>query len=71
MTACNITSYLVLEHPMHSNSPAVAHAQCTTHQWSFGTAPVHVDGVCPLGRIEKATEEALEKIGLAALAAAL
>lgn len=45
-------------------SPGTARAvfHCTTHQWSFDTPSVSEETLCPLGRIEKATNEAIAKI---------
>ena len=37
--------------------------RCETHNWDMQHMPVTFEGMlCPIGRIEKATEEALAKI---------
>lgn len=43
-----------------------AQHQCNTHQWTFplGAAPPD-HGMCPLGRIEEATDMAIDKINSA------
>ena len=59
---CQIMSYMVPEGPLYyANAATVAVSRCETHNWDFGRAPV-TNGLCPLGRIEEATEEAIAKI---------
>lgn len=59
---CQIVHLLAPEDWRVANSPTVAVSQCQTHDWAFGRAPVHESGLCPLGRIEQATEDAIARI---------
>jgi len=44
-------------------SGSVAQVRCTTHHWEFPTGmTLAADALCPMGRIEQATDEALAKI---------
>lgn len=63
---CDITCYAVPVNN-YANSPSVAQALCTTHQWMFPQGvPVHDGLQCPIGRIEEATDKALADIESAA-----
>ena len=39
--------------------------RCATHDWDAPGGGITVDSLCPIGRIEEATEVALAKIGVA------
>ena len=48
-------------------SESVAIAVCETHNWQFSDGqPVRAGDLCPIGKIEAATEAALERINQAA-----
>jgi hypothetical protein len=60
---CDIISFAVPNGPPNANGNYAARGitQCRTHHWQIdGTA--FVGGLCPIGRIEHATEQALERI---------
>jgi hypothetical protein len=59
---CKVISYVVPEGPpYYANGPFKTISKCETHIW-LADPVAFIDGLCPLGRIEKATEEALAKI---------
>lgn len=65
MTECRIIAYCVPEGPpYYASGAAVAVSRCETHNWDFGRGPTQA--LCPIGRIEKATEEAIARIKEAA-----
>lgn len=51
-------------HPERAGGFAVVMVRCEEHGWHFAGDGAPFDGtaLCPIGRIEKATEEALERI---------
>ena len=51
-------------HPGGGGGFAVVMVRCEEHGWHFAGDGAPFDGtaLCPIGRIEKATEEALERI---------
>jgi hypothetical protein len=60
MSECCLVSFMVPEGPpYYANGSEKAVTQCTTHNWTF-------DGVatamCPIGRIEQATYQAIARI---------
>lgn len=59
---CEIVSWTQPEDVRSVFSRAVSMSQCRTHQWPLGQLPVGPATLCPLGRIEQATEEGLAKI---------
>ena len=60
---CKLISYVVPENPFMATSRAVGTSRCETHNWDFGFGyPVGEGTLCPLGRIEQAIEEGLEKL---------
>lgn len=68
---CEIISYAV---PMtdangrqYAGGPATSQTMCKTHNWYWqrGAAVTAINEMCPLGRIEAATEDALAKIAAA------
>ncbi len=64
---CEIERYVV---PLTDNITGRHHyghttsqTRCTTHQWYWAPGThTELDGLCPLGRIEEATDLALAKI---------
>jgi hypothetical protein len=59
---CKVISYAVPDGPpYYAFGPVKAISKCETHSWMADPA-AFVEGLCPLGRIEKATEDALSKI---------
>jgi len=60
--ACKTVSYVVPEGPpYYANGPVKAVCKCETHSW-MADPTAFIDGMCPIGRIEDATEKALAKI---------
>ena len=62
MTACKIETFAVsMDH--NGNYAGTTQSQCMTHGWTFqrGVGVVSSD-MCPIGRIEHATDVAIEKI---------
>jgi hypothetical protein len=59
---CKVISYSVPDGPSYyAFGPMKAISKCETHHWV--AEPISfIEGLCPLGRIEKATDEALAKI---------
>ncbi|MBP6228525.1 MAG: hypothetical protein KA472_11385 [Pseudomonadales bacterium] len=62
---CEIIAYMVPA-DYAAGTPRAA-TMCKTHDWYFGTTPSSIYVVaspteCPMGRIERATDEAIEKI---------
>jgi hypothetical protein len=57
---CQMNSYAVPEGPPYfANGGVKSITKCETHNWmTEGPA----SGLCPIGRIEQATEDALERI---------
>jgi hypothetical protein len=57
---CKIVSWLMPEGPpYYANGPVRTISRCETHEWSFeGPA----QEICPLGRIDEATDRAIERI---------
>ena len=70
---CEIERYLVPQTDPSGkwalSGLATSQVRCTTHSWYWerGAALTDVAGLCPVGRIEDATEAALEKINHAYL----
>ena len=67
MSRCEIVWHLVPNGPpYHASGPYRAMAQCMTHQWPDvpGATQNMPEGqaLCPIGRIEAATEAALAQI---------
>lgn len=61
MPRCNIQSHVVPSSRSPFEPGAAVH-QCTTHQWVLSDHTLTTTTMCPIGRIEKATEEALAAI---------
>lgn len=65
---CDIESYAVrvtdASGQMYANGPSTTQTVCKTHQWYWapGSMMTTADEMCPLGRIEHATQVALAKI---------
>lgn len=60
---CKLISFVVPESPMAAMSRGIVSTKCMTHNWDFPLgAPIAQGDLCPLGRIEQATEDALAKI---------
>ena len=60
---CRIISYMVPEGPpYYANGQVRAVSKCETHGWTFDGPCTEM---CPLGRIDDATEKAIERIKLA------
>ena len=64
MTACKIESRVVnMDHNGNFNQQATTQSQCMTHRWLFQHGmPLGVSCMCPIGRIEYATDFAIERI---------
>lgn len=63
---CRIECFVVPFDHRYPNSQSVGQCQCATHRWPFPTgAPIGSDDLCPIGRIEDATEKALAAIAAA------
>ena len=61
---CHTTSYSHLPNSYGAETNVVT--VCETHKWTFPEGqPTGAGDFCPIGRIEQATEEALEKIAAA------
>lgn len=58
---CELVSNYVVEHG-YSRGAAYVLTHCRTHNWDFGSSVVAIDALCPLGRIEQATDAALAAI---------
>jgi hypothetical protein len=56
---CKIISYMVPEGPPNAGTKAVC--KCASHEWIF-EGPFSPEMMCPIGRIEDATEKAIERI---------
>lgn len=60
MTKCKLLNFMVPEGPPYYASGASrAVTRCETHNWTFEGPPTEL---CPIGRIEQATEQAIERI---------
>lgn len=67
---CDIVAYFItprVNGVMQVNTPSVAQSMCRTHNWFFEPGSQFVDALCPIGRIEQATDIALAKIEAAKL----
>lgn len=63
ITAHAETAYQRGHVPLNHSEEAYAVALCETHHWRFPDGElVGTDTLCPIGRIEQATEAALAKI---------
>lgn len=60
---CTMVAYVLSTRPFEAGTAA---CRCVTHNWDMGNIPAVSGLLCPLGRIEQATEEALAKIAEAA-----
>jgi hypothetical protein len=59
MTPCKLRVYMASGPSYFVNGTAHAITRCETHDWTFeGPA----SELCPIGRIEQATEQAIAKI---------
>ena len=56
---CELESYMICSEPF---GEAKTQTMCRTHNWPLDSLPVSTNTLCPIGRIEQATEEAIEKI---------
>lgn len=56
---CKIVSYSVPDNPQLSTSNYHVESRCETHFWHGG--PI-INDLCPIGRIEDATNKAIERI---------
>ncbi len=66
---CKLISYAVPEGPPYYGFGANRLvAKCETHCWVVDPVllPISADTLCPIGRIEKAIEDGLDKIAAAA-----
>lgn len=65
MNECRIISYVVPEGPpYYVNGTMRAVHRCEVHNFDVAD-PYAAGDLCPIGRIEKATDEAIEKINAA------
>jgi DhnA family fructose-bisphosphate aldolase class Ia len=65
---CVVVGRVVYDGPMDSrqiNSPARAVYECETHGMPMASMHLPGDDRCPIGKLEDATEAALEKIAAA------
>ena len=62
---CDIMAHAVVDGPLGPNTPMRAVYACRTH--GMPVASIHLPGheLCPIGKIEVATEAALAKIAAA------
>lgn len=59
---CQVISYVVPDGPpYYANGPVRAMSKCETHLW-IADPLAFIDGLCPLGRIELACDEAIAAI---------
>lgn len=62
---CKVISYVVPEGPpYYANGPVKAISKCEEHSW-MADPTAFIDGLCPLGRIEKAVDDGLAKLAAA------
>lgn len=68
MTECMLESYPIIQSGLNYNPGYAGVAvRCKTHGWDFQvggqcTTQTEYKAICPIGRIEEATEIALKKI---------
>jgi len=66
MSKCDIKFWLETDPNVpfnqRENVPAVTRGRCARHNWSMEDQREVHDDMCPIGRIEDATDKALEKI---------
>lgn len=66
MAKCKIVFSMGVEGPPYfAGGESVAYAQCETHAYALGRATAALPDMCPIGRIEQAVDEGLEKIACA------
>jgi hypothetical protein len=58
---CSIKSFVITTQFGQGEAASI----CETHHWQFGNIPVGPDTVCPIGHIEEARDNAIEKIRMA------
>lgn len=64
-TMCKVISYAVPEGPpYYANGPMKAISKCEEHSW-MADPTAFIEGLCPLGRIEKAVDDGLAKLAAA------
>ena len=62
MTKCDIQFYVVPSNPGSPYGATRAEGRCMTHNHPMQDAPTTENEMCPIGRIEDATDKALVKI---------
>lgn len=63
MQRCAIECYVVPMQTPFIHPPSASQCRCTTHGWMFVTGELMHDGkLCPIGMIERATDEAIRRI---------
>ena len=62
---CKLVAFMVPDGPpYYANGAMQAVTRCEEHDWMMN-GPVGADGLCPIGRVEKAVEDGLAKIARA------
>jgi len=59
---CDVVHFTMPLYPYDANSPSRTYVQCNTHLVTDFAPYYHKDMLCPVGKIEQAVEDGLEKI---------